>query len=63
VQAPSGCGNSKSVVPGLTLAVPLVIEQQQRRGEKNLLRLSRGNPMTLVLAGIPAIPFELGNRR
>jgi len=45
------------------LAVPLVIEQQQRRGEKNLLRLSRGNPMTLVLAGIPAIPFELGNRR
>jgi hypothetical protein len=59
----SGCGSTEGVVSRLLLAVSLIIEQQERCGEKNLLRLSGGNSMTLVLASVSIVPFELGNLR
>jgi len=63
VQASSGCSNTKGVVSRLLLAVSLIVEQQERSGEKDLLRLSRRNSMTLILTSVSIIPVELGNLR
>jgi hypothetical protein len=51
------------VVSRLLLAVPLIVEQQERCGEKDLFRLSCGNVMPLVLASVSVVPVELGNLR
>jgi hypothetical protein len=63
VQASAGRGNAEGVVSRLLLAVPLIVEQQERCGEKDLFRLSCGNVMTLVLASVSIVPVELGNFR
>jgi hypothetical protein len=50
------------MVPRLLLAVRFIIEQQERCGEKDLLRLAR-NPVALVLASVPRVRVELGDLR
>jgi hypothetical protein len=63
MQASTGCRDTERMVPRLLLAVPFIIEQQERCGEKHLLCLARRNPMALVLAGVPGVPVELSDLR
>ena len=63
MQTSPGCGDPERVVARFLLAVSLIIEQQQPRGEKHFLRLTRGDSMALVLESVACIPLELGNFR
>ena len=63
MQTASSCGDTERVVLRLLLAMSLIIEQKERRGEKHLLRLARRDPVGLVLASVAWVPVELGDLR
>ena len=43
----------------LLLAMSLIIEQKERRGEKHLLRLARRDPVGFVLASVAWNPVDM----
>ncbi len=58
MQQPPGKGLAESVVSGLLVTVPCVVQQQQWVVEEDLLGLRLSHAMLLVLAGIAVVPAE-----